>query len=89
MSAAFEVPADDPQTVAEAITRAASGEGVHLVRDGQSVADVVPAKPRGQISEEAWATAIQRSRRMARSVRCPHARALPSGLSGAAAAVAR
>ncbi|MGH3885932.1 MAG: hypothetical protein ACRDSZ_05055 [Pseudonocardiaceae bacterium] len=40
MSSAFEVPADDPQAVAEAIARAAGGEVVHLVRDGQPIADV-------------------------------------------------
>lgn len=65
MSALFEVPADDPQAVAEAIARAAGGEVVHLVRDGQPVADVVPADSRRQISEESWATAVARSTRMA------------------------
>lgn len=65
VSAFFDVPADDLQAVAEAIARAAGGEVVHLVRDGQPVADVVPAKSRGLISEEAWATAVQRSRRIA------------------------
>lgn len=65
MSAAFEVPADDPQAVAEAIARAAGGAVVHLMRDGQPVADVVPATSRGQLSEEAWAAAVQRSTRMA------------------------
>ncbi len=43
MSAAFEVSPDDPHEVAEAIRRAAEGSTVHLVRDGQAVADIVPA----------------------------------------------
>ena len=34
---------DDPQGLAEAIQRAAQGAVVHLVRDGQAVADIVPA----------------------------------------------
>jgi antitoxin (DNA-binding transcriptional repressor) of toxin-antitoxin stability system len=40
---AFEVSADDPQGLTEAIQRAAQGAVVHLVRDRQAVADVVPA----------------------------------------------
>lgn len=43
MNAAFEVSPDDPQGLAEAIQRAAQGAVVHLVRDGQAVADIVPA----------------------------------------------
>lgn len=43
MNATFEVSPDDPQEVAEAITRAAQGAVVHLVRDGRAVADIVPA----------------------------------------------
>ncbi|MBV9141569.1 MAG: hypothetical protein JO115_11740 [Pseudonocardiales bacterium] len=43
MNAAFEVSPDDPQGLAEAIHRAAHGAVVHLVRDGQVVADIVPA----------------------------------------------
>jgi antitoxin (DNA-binding transcriptional repressor) of toxin-antitoxin stability system len=43
VTAAFEVSPDDPQQVAEAIARAAEGAVVHLVRDGQIVADIVPA----------------------------------------------
>ena len=33
---------DDPHGVAEAIERASQGSTVHLVRDGQPVADIVP-----------------------------------------------
>ena len=44
MDAAFEVSPDDPQGLAEAIHRAAQGAVVHLVRDGQAVADIVPAE---------------------------------------------
>lgn len=40
MTAAFEVSPDDPQGLAEAIERAAQGD---VVRDGQAVADIVPA----------------------------------------------
>ena len=43
MSEAFEVSPDDAPGVAEAIRRAAHGAVVHLVRDGQPVADIVPA----------------------------------------------
>jgi antitoxin (DNA-binding transcriptional repressor) of toxin-antitoxin stability system len=43
MDAAFEVSPDDPQGLVEAIQRAAQGAVVHLVRDGQAVADIVPA----------------------------------------------
>jgi antitoxin (DNA-binding transcriptional repressor) of toxin-antitoxin stability system len=43
VNAAFEVSPDDPQGLAEAIQRAAQGAIVHLVRDGQAVADIVPA----------------------------------------------
>lgn len=43
MDAAFEVSADDPQGLAEAIHRAAQGAVVHLVRDGRAIADIVPA----------------------------------------------
>jgi len=50
VTAAFEVSPDDPQQVAEAIARAAAGAVVHLVRDGQAVADIVPAS-----SQPAWA----------------------------------
>jgi antitoxin (DNA-binding transcriptional repressor) of toxin-antitoxin stability system len=42
VTAAFEVSPDDPQGLAEAIKRAAQGDVVHLVRDGQAVADIVP-----------------------------------------------
>ncbi|MGH3869733.1 MAG: hypothetical protein ACRDQ4_27265 [Pseudonocardiaceae bacterium] len=42
MNTAFEVSPDDPQGLAEAIQRAAQGAVVHLVRDGQAVADIVP-----------------------------------------------
>jgi antitoxin (DNA-binding transcriptional repressor) of toxin-antitoxin stability system len=42
VTAAFEVSPDDPQGLAEAIERAAQGDVVHLVRDGQAVADIVP-----------------------------------------------
>ncbi|MFN2494416.1 MAG: hypothetical protein ABR608_00690 [Pseudonocardiaceae bacterium] len=65
MSAAHEASADDPRAVADAIARAAGGEVVHLVRDGKSIADVVPAGSHGRISEEAWATTVQLSTRMA------------------------
>lgn len=40
--AAYELPADDPAAAAEAVRRAAAGERVHLVRDGQAVVDVLP-----------------------------------------------
>ena len=40
VTAAFEVSPDDPQGLAEAIERAAQGD---VVRDGQAVADIVPA----------------------------------------------
>jgi antitoxin (DNA-binding transcriptional repressor) of toxin-antitoxin stability system len=43
VNAAFEVSPDDPQGLAEAIQRAARGVVVHLMRDGQAVADIVPA----------------------------------------------
>lgn len=43
VNAAFEVSPDDPQGLVEAIQRAAQGAVVHLVRDGQAVADIVPA----------------------------------------------
>jgi antitoxin (DNA-binding transcriptional repressor) of toxin-antitoxin stability system len=43
VTAAFEVSPDDPQGLADAIQRAAQGAVVHLVRDGQAVADIVPA----------------------------------------------
>lgn len=43
MTAAFEVSPDDPQGLAEAIERAAQGDVVRLVRDGQAIADIVPA----------------------------------------------
>ena len=43
VTAAFEVSPDDPQELAEVIERAAPGNVVHLVRDGQAVADIVPA----------------------------------------------
>jgi antitoxin (DNA-binding transcriptional repressor) of toxin-antitoxin stability system len=65
VSAAHEAPADDPQAVADAIVRAAGGEVVHLVRDGQPVADVVPAGSYRRISEEAWSAAKQQATRMA------------------------
>ncbi|MGH3822621.1 MAG: hypothetical protein ACRDRA_07240 [Pseudonocardiaceae bacterium] len=45
MNPAFEVSPDDPRGLAEAIERAAQGAVVHLVRDGQAVADIVPATP--------------------------------------------
>lgn len=43
VSEAFEVSPDDPSGVAEAIRRAAAGATVHVVRDGEPVADIVPA----------------------------------------------
>lgn len=45
VSEAFEVSPDDAPGVAEAIRRAASGAVVHVVRDGQPLADIVPAAP--------------------------------------------
>ena len=45
MSEAFEVSPDDAAGVAEAIRRAAPGAVVHVVRDGQPLADIVPAAP--------------------------------------------
>ncbi len=43
VSEAFEVSPDDVPGVAEAIRRAARGAVVHVVRDGQPLADIVPA----------------------------------------------
>lgn len=43
MSEAYEVSLDDAPGVAEAIRRAPTGATVHLVRDGQPVANVVAA----------------------------------------------
>ena len=65
MTVTHEAPADDPQAVADAIARAAGGEVVHLVRDGQPVADVVPVGSHGRMSEEGWAVVQQRAMRMA------------------------
>jgi antitoxin (DNA-binding transcriptional repressor) of toxin-antitoxin stability system len=39
---AEELPVEDPAALARAIERVACGEVVHLVRDGQVVADLVP-----------------------------------------------
>jgi antitoxin (DNA-binding transcriptional repressor) of toxin-antitoxin stability system len=43
VSEAFEVSPDDVSGVAEAIRRAARGAVLHVVRDGQPLADIVPA----------------------------------------------
>lgn len=43
MTHAHELPADDPDALSQAVTRAAAGEHVRLVAsDGRPVADVVP-----------------------------------------------
>jgi len=43
VDAAFEVSPDDAQGLADAVRRAAGGAIVRVVRDGQAVADIVPA----------------------------------------------
>lgn len=61
VNAAFEVSPDDPQGLAEAIRRAAQGAVVHLVRDGQAVADIVPAAAQAnKIACNGRALAIER-----------------------------
>ena len=70
MTGASEASADDPRAVTEAISRAAEGEVVHLVRDGRPVADVVPAVSSTQRgsdrgSDRDWMTARETSQRMA------------------------
>lgn len=64
MSAAHGVSADDPHQLADAIARAAGGEVVHLVRDGQPVADLVPACA-GADRTAVWARAREISGRVA------------------------
>lgn len=44
VSAAFEVSADDPVGLADAVRRAAAGEVVQVVRDGELVAHLVPPR---------------------------------------------
>lgn len=70
MTGASEASADDPRAVAEAISRAADGEVVHLVRDGRPVADVVPAVDNAVNSTDRgfdrdWMSARKTSQRMA------------------------
>ena len=66
MTGASEASADDPRAVAEAISRAADGEVIHLVRDGRPVADVVPAvSSTDPGSDRDWIAARQTSQRMA------------------------
>jgi antitoxin (DNA-binding transcriptional repressor) of toxin-antitoxin stability system len=61
MSAAYEVSPDDPQGVAEAIRQAAQGATVHIVRDGQAIADIVPAhRPETAAERDARGRAIER-----------------------------
>jgi antitoxin (DNA-binding transcriptional repressor) of toxin-antitoxin stability system len=57
VSAAFEVSPDDPHGVAEAFRRAADGAVVRVVRDGQPVADIVPA---GGLSDHERGLMIER-----------------------------
>jgi len=59
VDAAFEVSPDDPQGLAAAVERAAGGAVVHIVRDGQTVADIVPAD-RNHASRNDRALAIER-----------------------------
>lgn len=61
MSAAFEVSPDDPQGVAEAIHRAAHGATIHIVRDGRTIADIVPARqPEAAAERDERGRAIER-----------------------------
>ncbi len=53
MSAAYEVSPDDPQGVAEAFRKAAEGARVRVVRDGQPIAEIVPATASGADAERA------------------------------------
>lgn len=46
MSAAFEVSADDPAGLVEGVRRAAAGEVVQVVYDGELVAGIVPPQVR-------------------------------------------
>lgn len=59
---AFDVLPDDPGGLVEAIERAAQGAIVHLVRDGQAVADIVPATlaQASRADRHAQALAIER-----------------------------
>ena len=66
MSAAFEVSPDDPRGVAEAFRRAVDGAIVRVVRDGQPIADIVPA---GGLSDDERGLMIER--RMARRFGAP------------------
>ncbi|MGH3936125.1 MAG: hypothetical protein ACRDS1_14310 [Pseudonocardiaceae bacterium] len=65
MTAAFEVSPDDPQGLAEAIERAAQGDVVHLVRDGQAVADIVPVSAAQTTKVERHERALAIERRQA------------------------
>lgn len=59
MGEAFEVSADDATGVAEAIQRAARGDVVHIVRNGQPLADIVPAgQPTVRSATEARETSV-------------------------------
>jgi antitoxin (DNA-binding transcriptional repressor) of toxin-antitoxin stability system len=71
MDAAFEVSPDDPQRLAEAIQRAAQGAVVHLVRDGQAVADIVPAASTQQTDNDRNDRALAIERRQAQRFGAP------------------
>jgi antitoxin (DNA-binding transcriptional repressor) of toxin-antitoxin stability system len=61
MSAAFEVSPDDPHGVAEAFRRVAEGATVHVVRDGKTIADIIPAgPPRAETERAERGLAIER-----------------------------
>jgi antitoxin (DNA-binding transcriptional repressor) of toxin-antitoxin stability system len=71
MDAAFEVSPDDPQRLAEAIQRAAQGAVVHLVRDGQAVADIVPAASTRETGDDRNDRALAIERRQAQRFGAP------------------
>lgn len=48
---AEELPVEDPAALARALDQVARGEVVHLVRDGQPVADLVPASADSHVAQ--------------------------------------
>jgi len=79
VTAAFEVSPDDPQGLAEAIERAAQGDVVHLVRDGQAVADIVPATTAQMSKADRNERALAIERRQAERFGAPDLAALRLG----------
>jgi antitoxin (DNA-binding transcriptional repressor) of toxin-antitoxin stability system len=71
VDAAFEVSPDDPRGLAEAIQRAAQGAVVHLVRDGQAVADIVPAASPPATDDDRNQRALAIERRQAQRFGAP------------------